>query len=426
MFRAVLDVGQSLRAVGVGLMYCGCSTIAWWLFSRAGESAVFAILVVPVTISAALWGRMIGLLCGAFSAIVMALATTVIGGVFHAEIMIAGCLVFVGVGGLIGRLFEIRRELSIKGARLEEALRELSKTQEQRQRTKRMEAIGGLAAGVAHDFNNILMGIRGHAVLLQRKIPDGDPLLASVEGIVAATGRAERIVDGLQAAVGTQLYTPRGMDLNDIARSAATPETSGTRLSYRLWPSSLPVQVDAGLMQQVIGELIANASAAMDGRGEILIETSCEALDRSILHSLPRAISESYGCLSVVDSGKGIEVEVQSRMFEPYFTTQQFGAGAGLDQVHQDQARQNGQQTAQHVVDEGLATESADAGGGADAGEPGDDRGADQRHDDHLQGLEEEGAQEFDVPGILAEEPAGQAAPYQGDEDLPVECQSAH
>ncbi len=199
---------------------------------------------------------------------------------------------------------------------------------------QKMEAIGQLAAGVAHDFNNMLTAISGYAELLHDDLVGDDALRGSVDEIRQAAARAATLTRQLLAFGRRQLLQPVVLDLNEALR--ATEKMLGRIIGEDIELQTIagtdlsPVKLDPGQMEQVILNLAVNARDAMEGGGRLTIETAnayYTAADAEA-RGLPRP--GSYVVLSVTDTGIGMAADVQAHIFEPFFTTKEQGKGTGL------------------------------------------------------------------------------------------------
>ncbi len=195
---------------------------------------------------------------------------------------------------------------------------------------QKIEAIGRLAGGVAHDFNNIMMAISSYAELLERKVT-GDATLRYVSEIVKATDRGSSLTQGLLTFSRKQLVSPKVLDLNALI----TQQVSMLRrlipedIELKFIPSEATgrVKADPSQIEQVVMNLVINARDAMSGGGLIVIELSSAQLDGA---PLSNGSSKDYILLSVSDNGCGMDATTKSHMFEPFFTTKEQGKGTGL------------------------------------------------------------------------------------------------
>jgi two-component system cell cycle sensor histidine kinase/response regulator CckA len=202
-------------------------------------------------------------------------------------------------------------------------LRDITERRELEERlrqSQKMEAIGQLAGGVAHDFNNLLTVISGYAHMARRHVGvgPGSPELAE---IVHAADRAAELTRQLLAFARQQVLAPAPLDLNEIARGLVPMLGrligEDVRIAMLAGPGLPRVLADRAQVEQVIINLAINARDAMPEGGTLSIETSAGVLDEFV-------------CLSVTDTGTGIEPAVRERIFEPFFTTKEVGVGTGL------------------------------------------------------------------------------------------------
>jgi two-component system cell cycle sensor histidine kinase/response regulator CckA len=205
--------------------------------------------------------------------------------------------------------------------------------EQQLRQMQKIEAIGRLAGGVAHDFNNILMAISSYAELLDRKATDEAARRYAGE-IVKATERGSSLTEGLLTFSRKQVLSPKVLDLNALIGEQIT-------MLKRLIPENIELQflstrdvgrvkADPSQVQQVLMNLIINARDAMPDGGRLLIETGTAELDGV---NLPRGSQDppgSYVMVAVSDNGCGMSAETKSHIFEPFFTTKEQGKGTGL------------------------------------------------------------------------------------------------
>ncbi len=199
---------------------------------------------------------------------------------------------------------------------------------------QKMEAIGRLAAGVAHDFNNMLTIISGYSsIQLERTRPD-NPTHHEAEEIKATADRAAALTRQLLAFSRQQVLLPKRVNLNDIVRNVNSMLRrlvgEDIEVLTMLSPGLGTVKVDPGQMDQVLMNLVVNARDAMPEGGKLTIQTENVELDASYVRKHGYAAAGRYVLLSVSDSGSGMRPEVQSRLFEPFFTTKEPGKGTGL------------------------------------------------------------------------------------------------
>ncbi|MEO6753079.1 MAG: response regulator [Chthoniobacteraceae bacterium] len=219
--------------------------------------------------------------------------------------------------GIIGRDITERRVL-------EEELRQ----------SQKMESIGQLAGGVAHDFNNILTVILGQASLLACETEMNREARDSISEITEAANRAATLTRQLLTFSRKQVMQPRDLDLNSVVNEMTRMlrRTLGDEITLAVMPASeLPlVHADHGMMEQILLNLAVNARDAMPDGGRLEISTSAETIGLAELRVSSEAVCGPAVCLRVSDCGTGIAPEVLPRIFEPFFTTKDIGKGTGL------------------------------------------------------------------------------------------------
>lgn len=204
----------------------------------------------------------------------------------------------------------------------------------QLRQAQKMEAIGQLAAGVAHDFNNILTIIQGHAGLLQHKSAPGSPQAKSSQEISVAAASAATLIRQLLMFSRKQVMQFRHLDLNELLRNALKmlQRLVGEHVRIEFHPHEwLPaIHADPSMLEQIVMNLAVNARDAMPTGGRVLIATSLAAVERAPSPMDPEQRTGQYICLSFSDTGAGMDTQVLSRIFEPFFTTKPVGKGTGL------------------------------------------------------------------------------------------------
>ncbi len=218
--------------------------------------------------------------------------------------------------------------------KLEDAYDELRSKQNELLLAQKMEAVGRLAGGVAHDFNNMLTVIVGHSEYLLMSLKQDDSHRSSVEEILNAAKKSGSLTHQLLAFSRKQVLQPIVLDLNtlimDIEKMLHRLIGEDINLVTILEPELGRVKADVGQMQQVIMNLAVNARDAMPLGGKIIIETSNIYLDEEYAGYHIPAKPGSYVLLAVSDTGTGMDKETQSHIFEPFFTTKKLGKGTGL------------------------------------------------------------------------------------------------
>ncbi len=213
----------------------------------------------------------------------------------------------------------------------EEALR-LSEAQ--LRQAQKMEAVGRLAGGVAHDFNNVLTAIFGYADLVLDGLGTSDPLRLDVEEIKRAAHRAAGLTRQLLAFSRKQVMLPRRVNLNEIIENLESLllKLIGQEVELHIEPapSLWDVTADPGQIEQVLMNLASNARDAMPEGGHLTIATANEDLEPDDAAAFVGIQSGRFVRLTVTDSGGGIPADVRAHIFEPFFTTKDQGKGTGL------------------------------------------------------------------------------------------------
>jgi len=191
-----------------------------------------------------------------------------------------------------------------------------------------------LAAGVAHDFNNILTIIQGHTDRLLVKCESNDQLAEPLRQVSAAARRASSLTRQLLMFSRKQVMQPKVIDLNVVLRNMAKmlQRLLGEDIACASkYDEALPsIEADTGMIEQVIMNLAVNSRDAMPKGGELLITTSSVKIDGPYVHQHPESRQGEFVCLSVTDNGSGMSRETLARIFEPFFTTKEVGKGTGL------------------------------------------------------------------------------------------------
>jgi signal transduction histidine kinase len=210
----------------------------------------------------------------------------------------------------------------------------LRQSEEQLRQVQKIEAIGRLAAGVAHDFNNILTAITGHSELLIRQLDADDPRRKNAEQIEKAAYRAAGLTRQLLIFSRKQVIEPRVLDLNavilDIKKMLRRLIGEDIEFCTLLDPAAGHIKADPGQIEQVIMNLAVNARDAMPTGGKLTVTTANTTLDKNRLKYFPDMGAGDYVMLAIADTGTGMSEEVKAHLFEPFFTTKPPGTGTGL------------------------------------------------------------------------------------------------
>jgi two-component system cell cycle sensor histidine kinase/response regulator CckA len=248
----------------------------------------------------------------------------------------AGARDFVVKGSLARLVPAVERELRGSEARLR-VQETLHLTEEKLRQSQKMEAVGRLAGGVAHDFNNALSVVLCYADIIAADLKAGDPLRADVEEIRLAATRAADLTRQLLAFSRQQVLAPRILDLNQVVvgMSNMLRRLLGADVDLEVLPSASlwNVKADPGQMEQVLMNLVVNARDAMPSGGRLTIETKNLELPASGTDAHHDLAPGPYVVLAITDNGIGMDSETQAQIFEPFFTTKRKGSGLGLSTV---------------------------------------------------------------------------------------------
>lgn len=206
---------------------------------------------------------------------------------------------------------------------------------------QKLESLGVLAGGIAHDFNNILMAIIGNADLALMRLDPGSPLAGNLNNIVKASNRAAELAKQMLDYAGKGTFSVETLDVNHLLRElrhmleVSITKTAG--LQFELNEPLPAINADATQVRQIIMNLVLNASEAIgDARGVITISTGCWEGDRTSLQNVwleENITIGRYVFLEVADSGCGMDQEVMTKIFDPFFSTKFTGRGLGMAAV---------------------------------------------------------------------------------------------
>jgi PAS domain S-box-containing protein len=206
--------------------------------------------------------------------------------------------------------------------------------EEQLRQSQKLEAIGRLAGGVAHDFNNILMSIMGSADLLLMQLARGDAARGEAAEIKQAIDRGAGLTRQLLAFSRRQPARPRLFALGDVVRGMDTMlrRLIGPEIDFEIVVPAEPMTVaaDSGQVEQVVMNLVVNARDAMPDGGRVTVRIDEVELDEDGAAAFVEGRAGRYARLSVADTGTGIDAQTRAKLFEPFFTTKEQGKGTGL------------------------------------------------------------------------------------------------
>lgn len=200
--------------------------------------------------------------------------------------------------------------------------------------SQKLEAIGSLTGGVAHDFNNYLTTIIGYSQLAMLRIPEDDPLHARLQSIYQAGHKASQLTGQLLAFSRKQVMEIKTININDIIRNMI--KMLGRLVGENIDKNELlndsigSIKADPGQVEQIIMNLTVNARDAMPNGGSLYFETNSIVLDEAYCRTHPGVTPGSYVVFSVTDTGHGMTQEVKEHIFDPFYTTKKRGEGTGL------------------------------------------------------------------------------------------------
>ena len=208
------------------------------------------------------------------------------------------------------------------------------KLQAQLAQAQKMESVGRLAGGVAHDFNNMLQAILGNVSLALLDLPPDSPVCEYLEEVQKSARRSADLTRQLLAFARKQTIAPKVLDLNDtvvgmlkmLRRLIGEDIDMAWQPGVDLWP----IKVDPSQIDQILANLCVNARDAIANTGKVTIETVNATLDAAYVQSHPECVPGDYVMLAVSDTGHGMDEATRAHLFEPFFTTKELGKGTGL------------------------------------------------------------------------------------------------
>jgi len=211
---------------------------------------------------------------------------------------------------------------------------EKEKLQAQLTQARKMESVGQLAGGVAHDFNNMLGVILGYAQLAMRKVGPDEPLYANLDEIRKAAERSANLTQQLLAFARQQTVAPKVLDINeavnDMLNMLRRMIGEDMDLAWRPGCNLRSIFIDPSQMDQILTNLCVNARDAIANTGKITIETASVSFDDAYCADHAGFVPGEFVMLAVSDDGCGMNAETLSHLFEPFFSTKEMGKGTGL------------------------------------------------------------------------------------------------
>jgi hypothetical protein len=230
-------------------------------------------------------------------------------------------------------IFDAVRNIDGMIVTIEDITKRLALESQLRQ-SQKMECVGQLAAGVAHDINNILTIIQGHAGILLNSLPPTADAARSLAQISTAADRAAGFIKHLLTFSRKQVFQTRVLDLNTVLRNMENmlPRMLGEQITLetRYGSGLLSVAADVSMIEQIVMNLTVNSRDAMPKGGKLLIETTAVKIGAEQVRKNSEARPGQFICLTVTDTGCGMELKVLQRIFEPFFTTKAVGEGTGI------------------------------------------------------------------------------------------------
>jgi len=229
-------------------------------------------------------------------------------------------------------LIEIKNEQCILAAMLD--ITERKKLENQLLHSQKMEAVGQLAGGVAHDFNNILSAIVNYVYMLHEKVKDDESMKNELDQITSLSMKGADITRGLLAFSRKHFINPIPLKLNDSVRTMEKLMTKfigeDIHLNIKLTNKEPVIMADSAQIEQIIINLATNARDAMPDGGSLTIETDVTELDDNFIRAHGFGKPGTYALLTVMDTGIGMNEETRQKIFEPFYTTKEIGKGTGL------------------------------------------------------------------------------------------------
>ncbi len=199
---------------------------------------------------------------------------------------------------------------------------------------QKMEAVGLLAGGIAHDFNNLLSAISSYTYLLQLKMRKDDPSRSYLDQIFSAIERATVLTQSLLTFSRKQIANPKPIDLNDtvLNMEKILRRLIGEDIEFTvdLSDEHIIIEADSGQIEQVLMNLVTNARDSMADGGSLSIKTGHVEIDDLFIRTYGYGKRGKFACIDISDSGAGMNEEVRQKVFEPFFSTKEFGKGTGL------------------------------------------------------------------------------------------------
>lgn len=217
---------------------------------------------------------------------------------------------------------------------VEERTRELSALNDQLRQSQKLEAVGLLAGGIAHDFSNILTTIKGSMHIIKKKLESDSPLMKYAGQVLLSVGKASNLTQSLLAFSRKQTISLKPLDFNETVRSSAKllSQLIGEHieLNITLTDRNPTIMADSSQIEQILLNLATNARDAMPKGGTLTVQTELIEMDEEFRNKHGYGAAGQYVLLTVSDTGTGIDEETKEKIFEPFFTTKELNKGSGL------------------------------------------------------------------------------------------------
>lgn len=229
---------------------------------------------------------------------------------------------------------KLEQKLRETNQQLEKEMEQRRQLEEQLRHAQKMEALGQMAGGVAHHFNNMLTTVMGYIELALMELPDNHPVVADLQQARTAAERTASLTRQLLAFTRKQVIQLQTTDLNNLVSNLegllGRFLSSVIEFKTILAPEAIQVRVDIAQFEQVLINLVLNARDAMPNGGRLTLQTTRLRLDESEASQYNEIPPGYYALLSVTDTGVGMSDRVKAHIFEPFFTTKPVGQGTGL------------------------------------------------------------------------------------------------
>ncbi|MBA4372955.1 MAG: hypothetical protein C0402_08830 [Thermodesulfovibrio sp.] len=215
-----------------------------------------------------------------------------------------------------------------------ERTRELSALNDQLRQSQKLEAVGLLAGGIAHDFSNILTTIKGSIHIIQKKLDSNSPVIKYTEQVLSSVGRATNLAQSLLAFGRKQTMALQPLSFNEIIRSMSglLSQLIGEHIELKmvLTEKNPTIMADRSQIGQILLNLVTNARDAMPEGGTLGVQTDIIEVDKAFTNMHGDGTPGPYVLLTVSDTGSGMDDVIKGKIFEPFFTTKELDKGSGL------------------------------------------------------------------------------------------------